>query len=137
MRLPGAPTWPGNRGVTARRERLSRSSLLGCTKCLLTCALGRRISRTSGGTTTQFLSGVDGNVWLEAVGGTTTATYTWGNGLCRKDGEYPMQDGQGNERTVLNSSQTVTGTLNLDAFGNKVGSTGSSGDPYMYGQAAR
>jgi RHS repeat-associated protein len=41
-------------------------------------------------------------------------------------------DGQGTERTVTNGSQTVVGTLNLDGFGNTVGSTGSSSNPYMY-----
>ena len=43
-----------------------------------------------------------------------------------------MFDGHGSERTVTNSSQTVTGTLNVDAFGVQAGSTGSSSDPYMY-----
>jgi hypothetical protein len=41
-------------------------------------------------------------------------------------------DGQGTERTVTNGSYTVVGTLNLDGFGNSVGSTGSSSNPYMY-----
>ena len=94
-------------------------------------ALGRRISRTAGGTTTQFLS--SGNrVYLEAVGGTPTAYYSYGNALIRKDGEYPLFDGLGSERTVTNASQTVTGTINFDAFGLAVGSTGSSTNPYMY-----
>ena len=39
---------------------------------------------------------------------------------------------QGTERTVTNGSQTVVGTLNLDGFGNSVGSTGGSSNPYMY-----
>ena len=69
----------------------------------------------------------------ESQGGTITATYAYGNGLLRKDGEYPLFDGQGNERTVTNSGQTVTGTINYDAFGNTVGSTGSSASSYMYG----
>jgi RHS repeat-associated protein len=71
-------------------------------------------------------------VYLEAVGGTVTAQYAYGNALIRKDGEYPLYDGLGSERTVTNGSQTVTGTLNLDAFGQSVGSTGSSTNPYMY-----
>ncbi|HZP80499.1 MAG TPA: RHS repeat-associated core domain-containing protein, partial [Chthonomonadaceae bacterium] len=70
---------------------------------------------------------------LEKQGGTTTATYTYGNALLRKDGEYPLFDGLGSERTVTNSSQTVTGTLTLDGFGQTVTSTGSSTDPYMFG----
>ena len=43
-----------------------------------------------------------------------------------------IANGQGSERTVTNSSQTVTGTLTLDGFGNQVASTGSSANPYMY-----
>jgi RHS repeat-associated protein len=49
-----------------------------------------------------------------------------------KDGEYPLFDGLGSERTVTNSSQTVTGTINYDAFGQTVGTTGSSTNPYMF-----
>ena len=52
-------------------------------------------------------------VLLEKQGSTTTATYTYGNGLIRKDGETPLFDGLGSERTVTNSSQTVTGTATL------------------------
>ena len=42
-----------------------------------------------------------------------------------------MFDGLGTERTVANSSQTVTGTLTTAAFGQTVATTGSSGNPYM------
>ena len=66
------------------------------------------------------------------LGSTFTAAYTYGNALLRKDAEYPLFDGQGSERTVTNSSQTTTGTLNLDAFANTAGSTGSSANDYMY-----
>jgi RHS repeat-associated protein len=94
-------------------------------------AAGRRVSRTSGGTTTDFL--YDGNqVLLEEQGSTTTATYTYGNGLIRKDGETPLFDGLGSERTVTNSSQTVTGTATYEGFGQTVATTGSSTDPYMF-----
>jgi len=71
-------------------------------------------------------------VWLEAQGSTTTATYTYGNALVRKDGEYPLFDGLGSERTVTNASQSVTGTLTYDAFGQTVATTGSSTNPYMF-----
>jgi RHS repeat-associated protein len=97
--------------------------------------LGRRLTRSSGGTTTQFLSSGDTDeyrVWLEAVGSTVTSQYSYGTALIRKDSEYPLYDGLGSERTVTNGSQTVTGTLNLDAFGQLAGSTGSSANPYMY-----
>ena len=94
-------------------------------------AAGRRVSRTAGGTTTNFL--YDGaSILLEKQGTSTTATYTYGNALVRKDGEVPLFDGLGSERTVTNSSQSVTGTLTQDGFGNTVASSGSSSNPYMY-----
>ena len=94
-------------------------------------AAGRRMSRTTGGTTTNFLYD-GGQILLEKQGSTTSATYTYGNALIRKDGETPLFDGLGSERAVTNSSQSVTGTLTLDGFGNTVTSTGSSSNPYMY-----
>ncbi len=95
-------------------------------------AEGRRVSRTAGGTTAKFLfSG--SKILLEKQGSTTTATYTYGNELIRKDGETPLFDGLGSERTVTNSSQTVTGTLISSAFGGTVSTTGSSSNPYMFG----
>jgi len=94
-------------------------------------ALGRRFSRTAGGVTTRFL--YDGSkVLQEKVGATFTSAYAYGNGLIRKDGEYPLFDGLGSERTVTNSSQTVTGTINQDAFGLTVNTTGSSTNPYKF-----
>ena len=79
-------------------------------------------------------SEIDGaNITRESSVGTSTAVYAYGNGLLRKDGEYPMFDAQGNERTVTNSSQTATGTINYDAFGNTVGTSGSSSNSNMYG----
>jgi len=49
-------------------------------------------------------------------GSTTTPAYTCGEGRICKDSEAPLFDGLGPERTVRKSSQTVTGTLTLDAF---------------------
>ncbi|HLJ68173.1 MAG TPA: RHS repeat-associated core domain-containing protein [Chloroflexota bacterium] len=49
-----------------------------------------------------------------------------------QDGWVPLFDGLGSERTVTDGTQAVTGTLNLDAFGNQVGSTGSSSSPYTF-----
>ena len=97
-------------------------------------ALGRRYSRAASGTTTQFLSApVDSHIYLEGVGSTVTAKYGYGNALIHKDGEYPLFDGQGSERTVTIGIQTVTGSINYDAFGVTVGTSGSSSSAYMYG----
>jgi RHS repeat-associated protein len=96
-----------------------------------TDALGRRVSRTAGGTTTAFqYSGP--NVLLEKQSGTTTATYTYGNALIRKDGETPLYDGLGTARAETSSAQAVTFTLIPDAFGNSVTTTGSTGSSYGF-----
>ena len=88
-------------------------------------------NRTAGGVTTRFL--YDGSkVLQEKVGSTFTAAYAYGNALIRKDGEYPLFDGLGSERTITSSTQTVTGTINLDAFGLTVNTTGSSTNPYKF-----
>jgi hypothetical protein len=57
---------------------------------------------------------------VRSRGANFTAAYAWGHDLIRRNTEYPMFDGQGNERTITNSSETTTGTLLLDAFGNTV-----------------
>jgi RHS repeat-associated protein len=97
-------------------------------------ALGCRYSRTAGGTTTVFYY-AGNQVLLEKQGDTFTAAYTHGNALLRRNSEYPLYDGHGSERTVTNGSETVTGTINFEAFGQTAGSTGSSSSPYMYAGA--
>ena len=93
---------------------------------------GRRVSRAAGGVTTSFLYD-GGSVLLEKQGNSTTATYTYGTSLIRKDGETPLFDGLGSERTVTSSSQGVTASLTLSAFGQTVASSGSSTSAYQYG----
>ncbi|MBM3495634.1 MAG: RHS repeat-associated core domain-containing protein [Armatimonadetes bacterium] len=73
-----------------------------------------------------------GRLWQ---GDTLTAVYTHGNALLHRNSEYPLYDGPGNERTVTNGSETVTGTINFEAFGQTAGTTGSSSSPYMYAGA--
>jgi YD repeat-containing protein len=94
-------------------------------------ALGRRYSRTSGGTTTRFYY-QGSKVLLEKQGSTFTGVYAYGNTLLRRGSEVPLFDGLGSERTVTNGSQTVTGTINFDAFGQTNATTGSSSSPYMF-----
>ena len=53
--------------------------------------------------------------------------------LIRKDAENPLFDGLGSERTVTNSSQTVTGTLTFSAFGGTVSTTGAVPTPSNFG----
>jgi hypothetical protein len=64
-------------------------------------------------------------------------TYTYGNALIRKDGETPLFDGLGSERTVTNTSGAVQGTLTMNAFGQPVASSGSSTDPYEFAATSR
>ncbi len=97
-------------------------------------ALGRRYSRTAGGTATVFYY-AGSQVLLEKQGETFTGVYTYGNSLLRRNSEYPPYDGHGSERTVTASSQSVSGTINFEAFGQTAGSTGSSSSPYMYAGA--
>ena len=95
-------------------------------------AAGRRVSRTAGGVTTSFLYN-GGSVLLEKQGSSTTATYTYGNALIRKDGETPLFDGLGSERTVTSSTGSVTASLTLSAFGQTIASSGSSTSAYQFG----
>jgi YD repeat-containing protein len=94
-------------------------------------ALGSRYGRTAGGTTTAFYY-AGSQALLEKQGDTFTAAYTHGNALLRRNSEYPLHDGHGSERTVTNGSETVTGTINFEAFGQPAGTTGFSSSPYMY-----
>jgi hypothetical protein len=96
-----------------------------------TDAIGRRVFRAAGGTTTNFQY-VGDAVLLEKQSGTTTATYTYGNALIRKDGETPFYDGLGTARAETNSSQAVTFTQIPDAFGNTVATTGSTASSYGF-----
>ena len=98
-------------------------------------AAGRRVSRTAGGVTTGFLYD-GGAVLLEKQGGTTTATYTYGTSLIRKDGETPLFDGLGSARTVTNSSQAAMASLTLSAFGQTVAGSGGSTSVYQFGAAS-
>ncbi len=97
-------------------------------------ALGRRCSRKAGGTTTVFCYAGDA-ILLEKQGSSFTGVYTYGNALLRRNSEYPLYDGHGSERTVPSSNQTVTGSINYEAFGQTAGASGSSDSPSMYAGA--
>ena len=84
-----------------------------------------------GSTTTAYQYAGDA-VLLEKQGSSTTATYSYGNALLRKDGEYPLCDGLGSARAETSSSQAVTFTVNTDAFGNQIATSGSTGSSYQF-----
>lgn len=84
---------------------------------------------------TRYLWG-PGGILTDYVNGSLGSSYTIGNQMIRKDSEYPMFDGLGHERTVTNSSQSVTGSITFDAFGQTAFSSGSSSNPYMFGNSS-
>ena len=53
-------------------------------------------------------------------------------GLPDWESETPLFDGLGSERTVTSSSQAVTASLTLSAFGQTVASSGSSTSAYQF-----
>ena len=74
------------------------------------------VSKTVNGTSTGYY--LDGNTILtEKTNGVNTAQYTWGDGLIRCNGEYPMEDGRGNVRFTTDGSKTVTSANVPTAFG--------------------
>jgi RHS repeat-associated protein len=59
-------------------------------------------------------------------------THTYGSALLWRDTERPTYNALGSERTVTNGSQTVTGTITFEGFGQTVATTGSSTSLYMF-----
>ena len=94
-------------------------------------ALGRQCARTvNGARTNYYYSGA--SMLFETNASGETAVYTWGNGLIRRNGEYPLSDGRGTERQETDGGRNVTATLATDASGMAVGSSGSSGSAYGF-----
>jgi RHS repeat-associated protein len=106
---------------------------------------GNRVAKTVGGVTTRYL--VDDlnptgypQVVDELVGGAVTRQYTFGLDRISENqfvsGAWTPSfygiDGGGSVRQLTNSSGTVTDTYEYDAFGNKVNSTGTTPNNYLY-----
>ena len=76
----------------------------------------------------------------EVVGGAVTRQYTYGLQRISQNqvvsGSWTVSfygyDGPGSVRQLSNASGTVTDTYNYDAFGNKISSTGSTPNNYLY-----
>ena len=90
-----------------------------------------RYSKTVSGTTTQFLYD-NGSVDEEMQGSTVTADYGANAEKLSGTVSWMLQDGQPNTRQLLNSSQTVVASYISDAFGNSVGGSGSSVNPFIW-----
>jgi RHS repeat-associated protein len=106
---------------------------------------GIRVSKTVGGVTTQYL--VDdlnptgyAQVVEELVGGAVTRQYTYGIQRISQnqiiDGAWTPSfygyDGGGNVRQLTNTAGAATDTYDYDAFGNKINSTGTTPNNYLY-----
>ena len=64
----------------------------------------------------------------------TTVTADYGASAEKLSGtvSWMLQDGHGSTRQLLNSSQTVVASYISDAFGNSVGGSGSSTNPFIW-----
>ena len=79
-------------------------------------AIGRQVSKAINGTFTGYY--LDGNtILIEKTNGANSAQYTWGDGLIRCNGEYPMEDGRGNVRFTTDAAKTITSSNAPNAFG--------------------
>jgi len=142
----GNTTLTGGRSFTFDAENHLISMNQGSTLVtLLYDGDGNRIGKTVGGATTRYL--VDDlnptgypQVVDELVGGAVTRQYTYGLDRISENqfvggGWTPSfygVDGGGSVRQLTNSSGTVTDTYEYDAFGNRVSSTGTTPNNYLY-----
>ena len=118
---------------------------MGSTATLLYDADGNRVSKSVSGVVTKYL--VDDlnptgypQVFDELTNGAVTRTYAYG--LQRIDEDQVISsiwtpsfygyDGGGNVRQLTSAAGTITDTYEYDAFGNKVNSTGSTPNNYLY-----
>ena len=95
-------------------------------------ALGRQVNHTLNGAVTGYYLDGDQVLTEKNGSGVTIGQYLWGNGLVRRNGEYPLTDGQGTTKLETNASRTVTGSQETEAFGRTIGTTGSPVSPYGY-----
>jgi len=71
----------------------------------------------NGQLTGYYLDGDQMLLEKQGGGGANLAVYTWGNGLIRCNGEYPLTDGRGNVRLTTDGSRNVTSSNAPDAYG--------------------
>ncbi len=95
--------------------------------------LGRQVSRVVNGQFTGYY--LNGEQSLVEKGPTGTTQYTWGNGLIRVGGEYPLTDGRGNVRLTTDGSRNVTSSNAPDAFG-VASSTANTASAYLWNGGA-
>lgn len=102
---------------------------------------GNRVSKTSGGVTTNYLIDTNNHtgyaqVVEELQGGTVTKQFTYGHDLISQrtgaNVSFYQYDGHGSVRQLTDQSGAVTDTYTYDAFGNLIARTGSTANDYLY-----
>jgi RHS repeat-associated protein len=146
LRANGNTLATGGRSFSYDAEsHLIGMSVSGTAVSIAYDAFGNRVAKTVNGVTTRYL--VDdlnptgyAQVLDELTGSTVTRTYTYGLQRISQDQvisnvwtpSFYGYDGGGNVRQLTNSAATVTDTYEYDAFGNKINSTGSTPNNYLY-----
>jgi RHS repeat-associated protein len=121
-------TWDARNRLTAISGGLSASFVYD--------GLGRRISKTVNGVTTQFL--YDGNDIIAEFGSTGTVTYLRGLNIdepfvriSSASAEYYHQDALGSTLALTNQTGAVQASYQYEAFG-KTTVTGTSSNPFQF-----
>jgi RHS repeat-associated protein len=118
----------------------------GTTVSIVYDAFGNRVAKTVNGVTTKYLVEDDVNptgypqVMEEIAGGAVQRVYAYGLQRISEDQvvnnawtpSFYGYDGAGSVRQLTNSAGAVTDTYEYDAFGNKINSTGTTPNNYLY-----
>jgi RHS repeat-associated protein len=118
----------------------------GTTVSIVYDAFGNRVAKTVNGVTTQYLVEDDVNptgypqVMEEIAGGVVQRVYAYGLQRISEDQvvnnawtpSFYVYDGAGSVRQLTNAAGAVTDTYEYDAFGNKINSTGTTPNNYLY-----
>jgi len=143
----GNTLFTGGKSFTYDAENhLTGMNVSGTAVSIVYDAFGNRVAKTVNGVTTKYLVEDDMNptgypqVLDELTNGVVTRTYTYGLQRISEDqivsnawapGFYGY-DGGGNVRQLTNLAGAVTDTYEYDAFGNKINSTGTTPNNYLY-----
>jgi RHS repeat-associated protein len=143
----GNTTFTGGKSFTYDSENHLIKMVNGSTVVTLTYdAFGNRVIKSVNGVTTQYLVEDDVNptgypqVLEEVIGGVAARTYTYGLQRISENQivnnawtpSFYGYDGGGSVRQLTNSAGAVTDTYEYDAYGNKINSTGTTPNNYLY-----
>ncbi|MDZ4384162.1 MAG: RHS repeat-associated core domain-containing protein, partial [Nitrospirota bacterium] len=105
-------------------------------------AYGNRVSRNTNGAITDFLvdpmdrSGYPQVLLERDGGGSSIASYVYGNGLIRANiggaVSYYHPDALGSTRALTNALGVISDTYDYDAFGNMAAQTGTTANAYLF-----